>query len=50
MAAAGATGARSVGVTTGGFTAADLTAAGAGAVLPGLTDTAAVLAAVLGPA
>jgi phosphoglycolate phosphatase len=48
MAAARATGARSVGVTTGGFTAADLTAAGAGAVLPGLTDTAAVLAAVVG--
>jgi phosphoglycolate phosphatase len=50
VAAACATGAWPVGVATGGFTAADLTAAGAGAVLPGLTDTAAVLAAVVGPA
>jgi phosphoglycolate phosphatase len=42
------TGARAVGVATGGFSVADLTAAGAHAVLPDLTDTGRVLAAVLG--
>lgn len=48
VAAALATGARAVGVATGQFTAADLAAAGAHAVLPSLTDTAQVLAAILG--
>ncbi len=48
VAAALATGARSVGVATGGSTRAELAAAGAHAVLPDLTDTPAVLAAVLG--
>jgi phosphoglycolate phosphatase len=42
------TGARAVGVATGHFSVADLTAAGAHAVLPDLTDTGRVLAAVLG--
>jgi phosphoglycolate phosphatase-like HAD superfamily hydrolase len=46
--AALATGARAVGVATGSFAAADLAAAGAHAVLPDLTDTAFVLAAVTG--
>jgi len=48
VAAALATGARAVGVATGSFPAAELAAAGAHAVLPDLTDTARVLAAVLG--
>ena len=48
VAAALATGARAVGVATGGPTAAELAAAGADAVLPDLTDTAAVVAAVTG--
>ncbi|MGE5136236.1 MAG: HAD family hydrolase [Gemmatimonadota bacterium] len=48
VAAALATGARAVGVATGSATAAELAAAGAHAVLPDLTDTAAVLAALLG--
>jgi phosphoglycolate phosphatase len=39
-------GARSIAVATGGFSAAELTAAGAGTVLPDLTDTARVLAAI----
>jgi len=43
-----ATGARAVGVATGSFTAADLAAAGAHAVLPDLTDATLVLAAVTG--
>jgi len=46
--AALATGARVVGVATGGTTADELVAAGADAVLPDLTDTAAALAAILG--
>ena len=45
--AARLTGARSVGVASGGFTAAELAAAGADVVLPSLADTAAVLAAML---
>jgi phosphoglycolate phosphatase len=45
--AALATGARAVGVATGSFTAADLGAAGAHAVLNDLTDTRQVLAAIL---
>jgi len=45
--AALATGARAVGVATGGFPAADLIAAGAHAVLPDLTDAEAVRTAVL---
>jgi phosphoglycolate phosphatase len=45
--AARLTGARSVGVATGGFTAAELSAAGADAVLPDLADTARVLAAIV---
>lgn len=49
VAAALATGARAVGVATGGPTAADLAAAGADTVLPDLTDTAAVAAAVAAP-
>ena len=48
VAAALATGARAVGVATGSFTAADLAAAGAQAVLPDLTDVSLVLAAVTG--
>jgi phosphoglycolate phosphatase len=42
-----ACGVRAVGVATGRFTAAELTAAGAHAVLPDLADTDATLAAVL---
>ena len=48
VAAALATGARAVGVATGHFSAADLAASGAHAVLPDLTDTAAVVSAILG--
>ena len=48
VAAALATGARAVGVATGSFPAADLATAGAHAVLPDLTDTALLLAAVTG--
>jgi phosphoglycolate phosphatase len=48
VAAALATGARAVGVATGHFTEADLAAAGAHAVLPDLTDTAAVVSAIHG--
>ena len=44
--AALATGARAVAVATGSYSAAELTAAGAELVLPDLTDTARVLAAV----
>jgi phosphoglycolate phosphatase len=47
VAAALATGARAVGVATGRSTAAELAAAGAHAVLPDLTDTPAVVTAVL---
>ena len=46
--AALATGARAVAVATGSYPAADLAAAGAHVVLPDLTDTGAVLAAVTG--
>ncbi len=46
--AALATGAAAVAVATGGYAAADLAAAGAHVVLPDLTDTARVLAAVTG--
>jgi len=45
--AARAAGARAVAVASGEFSVADLEAAGADAVLPDLTDTAAVLAAIL---
>jgi phosphoglycolate phosphatase-like HAD superfamily hydrolase len=48
--AALATGARAVGVATGGPTAAELTAAGANVVLPDLIDTAAAVAAIVGAA
>jgi len=48
VAAALATGARAVGVATGSFSAAELAAAGAHAILPGLTDASLVLAAVTG--
>jgi phosphoglycolate phosphatase len=48
VAAALATGARAIGVATGSFSAAELAAAGAHAVLPDLTDTALVLATVTG--
>ena len=48
VAAALATGARAVGVATGHFRTADLAAAGAHAVLPDLTGTAAVVSAILG--
>jgi len=48
VAAALDTGARSVGVATGSFPAAELVAAGAHIVLPDLTDTSLVLAAVTG--
>ena len=47
VAAALAAGARAVGVATGQFAASELEAAGAGAVLADLTDTAQVVAAVL---
>jgi phosphoglycolate phosphatase len=46
--AALATGARAVGVATGGPAAAELAAAGADVVLPDLTDTAAAVAAITG--
>jgi phosphoglycolate phosphatase len=49
VAAALATGARAVGVATGDFTEAELAAAGAHAVLPDLSDTARVRAAIIGP-
>ena len=49
IAAARAAGARAVGVATGSSAVADLTAAGADAVLPDLVDTARVLAAITGP-
>jgi phosphoglycolate phosphatase len=45
--AALASGARAIGVATGGYTAGELAAAGAHAVLPDLTDTDAVLRALL---
>jgi len=45
--AARRTGARAVGVASGGFTMADLAVAGADIVLPDLGDTPAVLAAIL---
>jgi phosphoglycolate phosphatase len=48
VAAALATGARAVGVATGRSTSGELAAAGAHAALPGLTDTAAVVSAILG--
>jgi phosphoglycolate phosphatase len=47
VAAAAATGARAVGVATGRFSAAELADAGADVVLPDLTDTVSVLAAIL---
>jgi len=47
VAAALATGARAVGVATGSWTCAELSAAGAHAVLPDLTNTPAVLTAIL---
>jgi phosphoglycolate phosphatase-like HAD superfamily hydrolase len=47
VAAARATGARAVAVATGGTTADKLAESGADAVLPDLTDTAAVLSAIL---
>jgi len=47
--AALATGARAVGVATGGPAAAELAAAGADVVLPDLTDTCAVLSAITDP-
>ncbi len=40
-------GARSVGVATGGFSPAELSAAGADAVLPDLADTARVLGVIV---
>jgi phosphoglycolate phosphatase-like HAD superfamily hydrolase len=46
--AALATGARVVGVATGGYSTAELAEAGAHAVLPDLTDPALVVAAVIG--
>ena len=46
VAAALATGARAVGVATGGYSEADLAAAGAHAVLPDLAETPRVLAAI----
>jgi phosphoglycolate phosphatase-like HAD superfamily hydrolase len=49
VAAALATGARAVDVATGSYSEADLDAAGAHAVLPDLTDTPRVLAAIRGP-
>jgi phosphoglycolate phosphatase-like HAD superfamily hydrolase len=48
IAAALSAGARAVGVATGSYPAADLKAAGAHAVLPGLADTDLVLEALLG--
>ena len=48
VAAALATGARAVAVATGSFTEAELAASGAHAVLPDLTDTERVRAAILG--
>lgn len=48
--AARVTGARAVAVATGSATVAELRAAGPDVLLPDLTDTAAVVAAVLGPA
>ena len=48
VAAALSAGARAVGVATGSYSAADLTAAGAHAVLPTLADTPLVLEALLG--
>jgi phosphoglycolate phosphatase len=48
VAAALATGARAVAVATGSFSAAELAAAGAHAVLPDLTDVSQVVAAVSG--
>jgi phosphoglycolate phosphatase len=47
--AALATGARAIGVATGGFSVAELAASGAHAVVPDLADTDRVLAAILGP-
>jgi phosphoglycolate phosphatase len=44
--AARLSGARAVGVASGGFSAAELAAAGADAVLPGLADTGRVVAAI----
>ena len=49
VAAALATGARAVGVATGDYSAADLAAADAHAILPDLTDADLVIAAVTGP-
>ena len=48
VAAALATGARAVAVATGSYTEAELAASGAHAVLPDLSDTGRVLAAILG--
>lgn len=48
VAAALAADARAIGVATGGSSPADLAEAGAHAVLPDLTDTASVIAAVIG--
>ena len=48
VAAALATGARAVGVATGNFTEQELIAAGAHVVLPDLSDTALLIAAVTG--
>ena len=48
VAAARATGARAVAVATGGTSADKLAECGADAVLPDLTDTPAVLSAILG--
>jgi phosphoglycolate phosphatase len=48
ISAALSAGARAVGVATGTYSAADLTAAGAHAVLPGLADTSRVLDTLLG--
>jgi phosphoglycolate phosphatase-like HAD superfamily hydrolase len=48
VAAARATGARAVAVATGGTSADKLAESGADAVLPDLTDTPAVLSAILG--
>jgi phosphoglycolate phosphatase len=50
VAAALATGASAVGVATGSFSAPELAEAGAHLVLPDLTDTAAVVAAITGAA
>ena len=49
VAAALACGARAVAVATGGFTAGQLAEAGPHALLPDLSDTGRVLAAILGP-